>query len=206
MFSLAFALMVLHISTYSIRCLSSPFSTIPRRFIARARVGDDILDFSGWLIILATHDALCWIMYVMVSLMVFEFNHLLSFCMESTLGDLMVINSFLSSSTSNLMFLMAILWSLPMLRLWRCMACLLGRSQFLTSLHPLGFSTSISSQLSSETWYSLFCTFLMWPIRPRCRLFRFSIRAQMCPLPLRFVLFLARVLILEVVDTSCYFW
>ena len=28
-------------------CLSSPFSTISRRFIIRARVGDNILDFSG---------------------------------------------------------------------------------------------------------------------------------------------------------------
>ena len=36
----------------------------------RARTGDDILDFSGLLIALATLDALCWIKSVMVSLMV----------------------------------------------------------------------------------------------------------------------------------------
>ena len=58
MSSLAFFLMVLHISVYSIRCLSSPFSTISRRFVIRARVGDDILDFSGLLIVLATFDVL----------------------------------------------------------------------------------------------------------------------------------------------------
>ena len=46
--------MVLHISAYSIRCLSSPFSTISRRFVIRACVGDDILDFSDLLIALAT--------------------------------------------------------------------------------------------------------------------------------------------------------
>ena len=69
MFSLAFFLMVLHISTYSVRGLSSPFSTISRRFI-RARVGDDIFDFCGMLTALATFDALCWIVFVVVSLMV----------------------------------------------------------------------------------------------------------------------------------------
>ena len=64
MSSLAFFLMVFHISAYSIRCLSSPCFTISRRFFIRARVGDDILDFSG----LATLDALCWIMSVAVAL------------------------------------------------------------------------------------------------------------------------------------------
>ena len=67
---LAFFLMVLHISAYSIGCLSSPFSTISRRFVIRACVGDDILDFNGLLIALATLDALCWTMSVMASLMV----------------------------------------------------------------------------------------------------------------------------------------
>ena len=47
MSSLAFFLMVLHISAYSIRCLSSQCSTISRRFVIRAHVGDGILDFSG---------------------------------------------------------------------------------------------------------------------------------------------------------------
>ena len=58
MSSLTFFLMVLHISAFSIRCLSSPFSTISCRFVIRVRVGDDILDFSGLLIALATLDAL----------------------------------------------------------------------------------------------------------------------------------------------------
>ena len=47
--------------------LSSPFPNISRRFVTRALVGDDILDFSGLLIALATLDALRWIVYVMVS-------------------------------------------------------------------------------------------------------------------------------------------
>ena len=50
--------------------LLSPFPAIFRRFVIRARVGNDILDFRGLLIALATLDALCWIMSVMVSLMV----------------------------------------------------------------------------------------------------------------------------------------
>ena len=70
MSSFTLIVMVLHISTYSIGCLSSPFSTISRRFVFRARVGDDVLNFSGLLIALATLDALCWIMPVMVSLSV----------------------------------------------------------------------------------------------------------------------------------------
>ena len=48
----------------------SHLSNISRRFIIRVRVDDDFLDFSGLLIALATLDALCWIIYVMVSLMV----------------------------------------------------------------------------------------------------------------------------------------
>ena len=61
--------MVLHISAYSIRCLLSPFSAISRHFVIMARVGDDILDLCGLLIALATIDALCWIISVMVSFM-----------------------------------------------------------------------------------------------------------------------------------------
>ena len=53
----AFVLMVLHISAYTIRCLSSPLYTISHRFVIRAHVGDDILDFSGWLTALAILDA-----------------------------------------------------------------------------------------------------------------------------------------------------
>ena len=45
------------------------FPTISRLFVIRDRVGDDILDFSYLLIALATLDALCWVVSVMVSLM-----------------------------------------------------------------------------------------------------------------------------------------
>ena len=103
--------MVLHISAYPIRCLSSPFFTTSRRFGIRARVGDDILDFSDLLIALATLDALCWIMCVMVSLMVSlssnscsDTNRFLNLswnsiffdpiCVASTLGALLIISFF----------------------------------------------------------------------------------------------------------------
>ena len=62
--------MDLRISAYFIGCLSSPYSTSSRRFAIRARVGNDILYFTGLLIALATLDALCWIMSVMISLIV----------------------------------------------------------------------------------------------------------------------------------------
>ena len=61
-----FFLMILHISAYFFRCLSSPFHTIARPFIIRAHVGDDILDFSGLLIVLAILVALYRIMHVML--------------------------------------------------------------------------------------------------------------------------------------------
>ena len=54
-YSLAFFLMVLHISAYSISCLLSPLPAISRRFVIRARVDDDSLDFCGLLIALAFH-------------------------------------------------------------------------------------------------------------------------------------------------------
>ena len=54
MASFAFVLMVLHMSTCPNRCLSSPFSISSRRFVIRARVGDDILEFIGVLIAFAT--------------------------------------------------------------------------------------------------------------------------------------------------------
>ena len=44
--------------------------TISRRVVIQALAGDDILDFNGLLIALPILDALCWIMYVMLSLMV----------------------------------------------------------------------------------------------------------------------------------------
>ena len=61
-----------------------------------------------------------------------------------------------------------------LLRLWRCLTCLLWCSQFRLSLHRLGLSMSIPSLLSSEKLYSWFCTFLMLPILPRFRLFGFQ--------------------------------
>ena len=54
MSSLAFFLVVLHISAYSIRCILSSLPAISRRFVTRTRVRDDILDLSGLLIALAT--------------------------------------------------------------------------------------------------------------------------------------------------------
>ena len=44
--------------------------TISHRFVIRARVYDDNVDFSGLLIALVTIDELCWIISMMVSLMV----------------------------------------------------------------------------------------------------------------------------------------
>ena len=52
------------------RCLSSPFCTVSRRFIIRARVSNKILDFSGLLIALVSLHAFYWIVSVMVSLTV----------------------------------------------------------------------------------------------------------------------------------------
>ena len=62
------------------------------------------------------------------------------------------------------------------------MACLLGCSGIRSSLNRVGFPHPYHPLLSSETWCSWFCTFLMLPIRPRCRLFHFSIRIHICPL------------------------
>ena len=59
--------MILHLPAYTNLCIYSPFSTISRRFFISGRVGDDILEVSGLLIALATFDALCWIMDVMIS-------------------------------------------------------------------------------------------------------------------------------------------
>ena len=103
--------MVLHIYAYPIRCLLSPLSAICHRFVTSARVGDDILDFSGLLIALATLDALCWIISVMVSLVVSTSSSscsvsnrflnsswnsiVLSYSCASTLGALLVVISFL---------------------------------------------------------------------------------------------------------------
>ena len=64
--SLAFFLMVLHISAYSIRCLLSPFPASYRRVVIRARIDDAILDLCGLLVALDTLDVLCWIMFLML--------------------------------------------------------------------------------------------------------------------------------------------
>ena len=60
--------MVLHIFAYSNRCLT--LSNISHRFVIRARVVDNVLNFSDLLFALAALDALCWITSVMVLLMV----------------------------------------------------------------------------------------------------------------------------------------
>ena len=73
--SLAFFLMVLHVSAYSIRCLSSPILTVSRHFT------------------IMTLDALCWIMSVLVSLMV---------SMSSSFFS--VSNRFLNSSWNSTFF------------------------------------------------------------------------------------------------------
>ena len=103
------------------------FLIISSRFAIRARVGDDIIDFSGLLIALATLDALCWIMYVIVSFKVsmqsssfsvtnrFLYSKsifLYPICVASSLGGLLVI---LSTCTSSLMLLISMLRSPPML-------------------------------------------------------------------------------------------
>ena len=120
--------MVLHISAYSIRCLSSPFCTVFRRDVIRARVNDEILDLSGLLIALVSLHAFYWIVSVMVLLMVSmsfsscvlnqflnsSWNSIFfdSIWAASILGLLLVINVFFYTSTSNL-----IMWSLPMFTL-----------------------------------------------------------------------------------------
>ena len=93
MSSLVFFLIDLHISAYSIRCLLSPFPAISRRFVTRARVGDGTLDICGLLFALATIDALCWIISVMVSLMV-----------SMSSSSYSVSNRFLSSSWNSIFF------------------------------------------------------------------------------------------------------
>ena len=93
MSSLAFFLMVLHIFAYSSLCLLSPFSSISRRFFIRSRVGDDIINFRGLLIALASFDELCWIMYVMISLMV-----------STSCSSCSVSNRFLNSSWNSIFF------------------------------------------------------------------------------------------------------
>ena len=98
MSSLDFFLIVLRIFAYSILCLSSPLSTISCRFVIRAPVGDDIFDFNGLLIALVILDALCCIMYEMVSLMV-----------SMAFSTCIVRNRFLHSSWNSIYSIMAFL-------------------------------------------------------------------------------------------------
>ena len=93
MSSLAFFLIILDIYVYSIRCLLSPIPAILRRFATRAVFVMIIIDFCGLLIALATIDALCWIMSVMVSLMV-----------SMSSGSCSVSNRLLNSSWNSIFF------------------------------------------------------------------------------------------------------
>ena len=127
--------------------LSSQFAILSHRFIIRARLSDDILDFSGLLTALATADALCWIMHVMVSLTVSMLYSISSvsnqflnpswntiffdrICLASTLRRSSVF--FLSTCTSNLKLLISILWSLPMLT-WLMTVSYVAISAFVTA-------------------------------------------------------------------------
>ena len=98
--------MVLPMSAFSIRCLLTPCSEMFRRFVNRARVGDEILDLCRLLIALAILDALCWIIYVMDSLMVSISS---SYCSVS--------NRFLNSSW-NSTSLILFLWHLLFVASW----------------------------------------------------------------------------------------
>ena len=155
---------------------------------------DDILDSNGLLIGLATLDVLCWIMSVMVSLMVSTSSSSWSIsnrflnsswnsiffdpiCVAPTPCDILVINVFLSTSTSSLILLVTSLWSLPMLT-WLSDDCytsltmsgLFVRTEsipvFVTPFGLFHGHLPISSLLSSGIWYSWFCTFLIFPILP----------------------------------------
>ena len=105
-----------------------------RSFVTRAHAGEDIRDICGLLVALASPDALCWIMSVMVSLMVSMSssscsvsNRFLSsswnsiffdpILVASTLCVCLVTNVFMSTSMSSLVLLITGLWLLPMLAL-----------------------------------------------------------------------------------------
>ena len=125
----AFVLIFLNISAYSVRCLLWPFSTITRDLVNRARVGDNILHFSVLVVALATFVARCWVMSVMLLLMVSmssiscsvsnhrflnsNFSYLI-LC-GIYLGGLLLFILFLFTSIFNLILLIVIMWSLPML-------------------------------------------------------------------------------------------
>ena len=148
MYSLACFLMVLHISAYSIRCLLSSFPAISRCFFIRAHVGDAILDFCGFLIALAILDAPCWIVCVMVSPMVSMSSSSCSVsnrCLSIQIGIKsslvllvwhLLINVFLSTSTSSLTLLIASLWSLPMMT-WLIMVTYMTMSRLLVRMYSI---------------------------------------------------------------------
>ena len=96
--------MVLHISAYS-----------SRRFAIRARVNDDILDFS--ILLIASLDALGWIISVMISLMVSMSSirvgirsSLILFVRYILLVAYWPSVVFPSTSKSDLMLLITIIW------------------------------------------------------------------------------------------------
>ena len=124
MFSLAFFLMILHISAYSL--FNVAVLTISHRFAIRARVGDGIFDFSGLLIALDILDALCWIMFVMLAFVVSSSSYNVSNRFFNSRWNSIFFDPiwwphgrhlFLSTSTSNLMLLTTFLLLLPMLTL-----------------------------------------------------------------------------------------
>ena len=124
MFSLAFFLMILHISAYSL--FNVAVFTISHRFAIRARVGDGIFDFSGLLIALDILDALCWIMFVMVAFVVSSSSYDVSNRFFNSRWNSIFFDPiwwphgrhfFLSTPTSNLMLLTTFLLLLPMLTL-----------------------------------------------------------------------------------------
>ena len=140
--------MVLHISAYS-----------SRRFATRARVSDDILDFS--VLLIGSLDALCWIVSVMISLMMSTYCSVSNRFRNSSVMWNVIFDTtcavaswpsvvFPSTSKSGLILLITILWSLSMLT-WLMIVTSVTMSglfvRMLSSLHRLGFSTSISSLL-----------------------------------------------------------
>ena len=63
-YSLAFFLMVLYISAYSIIYLVSPFSSISRRFVVRVRVGDDYKDLIAMISLMISSNSVACLSYL----------------------------------------------------------------------------------------------------------------------------------------------
>ena len=108
--------------------------------------------------------------------------------MASTLGGLLVIICFLSTSTSSLMLLITSLWSLPLLTWLITYVC---DDVWPVCWDVVSFGLRYTVWVfrrpspSAFFWNMVFMIlyFLDVAILPRCRLFRFSIQAQICPLP-----------------------